>query len=250
MEKTYRIVAKCDPYNAKKHYHGEKVIRRDGATPVEWIHDNHEGMTLEAANAVLLDFARETAGQYIPNWGLAVLHLEKYTDGVASCGTRKDGTRYLTDDTMTYSVFDEVEFSPSSHFIDLGLPSGTQWAVENAVMDGKTHFSFEEAVKTFGNELPSTEAWKELFDHCKREWNEKHKGYTLTGPNGNTLFLPASGYRYGSGLYCVGGYGYYWSRTAYGTQYARLLVFWSGYVDPLHYNYRYYGFAVRLCKSK
>lgn len=128
MKKTYRIVAKCDPYNAKKHYHGEKVVRYDGATPVEWIHDNHEGMTLEAANAVLLDFARETAGQYIPNWGLAVLHLEKYTDGVASCGTRKDGTHYLTDDTMTYSVFDEnddeIELSPSTHFIDLGLPSG------------------------------------------------------------------------------------------------------------------------------
>ena len=104
MKKTYRITATCDPYNAMKHYHNEKVIRRNGGTPVKWIHDNREGMTLESANAVLLDYAKITAGKYIPNWGLAVLHMEKYTDGVASCGTRKDGTRWLWDDTMTYSV--------------------------------------------------------------------------------------------------------------------------------------------------
>ena len=107
MKKTYRIIAKCDPYNAMKHYHGEKVIRRDGATPVEWIQDNHEGMTLNEANAVLMHYTKITAGQYIPNWGLAVLHIEKYTGGVASCGTHKDGTRWLSDDTMTYAVQEE-----------------------------------------------------------------------------------------------------------------------------------------------
>ncbi len=104
MKKTYRIVAKCVPYNAKMHHHGEKVIRRDGATPVEWLHDDREGLTLKEANALLLDYAKETAGQYIPNWGLAVIHLERYTGGVASCGTHQDGTRYLNDDTMTYYV--------------------------------------------------------------------------------------------------------------------------------------------------
>lgn len=108
-QNTYRIIASCDPYNAKSHYHGEKVIRRDGATPVEWIHDNREGMTLEDANAVLLQYAKITAGQYIENWGLAVLHLEKYTGGVASCGTRPDGTRYLNDDVMKYSVEMEAD---------------------------------------------------------------------------------------------------------------------------------------------
>ena len=104
MGKTYRIVAKCDPYNAKKHYHGEKVIRMDGATPVEWIYDDREGMTLKEANDVILNYARITAGRHIGNWGLAVLHLEKHTEGVASCGTHQDGTRYLCDDTMTYGV--------------------------------------------------------------------------------------------------------------------------------------------------
>ena len=31
--------------------------------------------------------------------------------------------------------------------------------------------------------------------------------------NGNSIFLPAAGYRGGSSLYGVGSYGFYWSRT-------------------------------------
>lgn len=107
MKQTYRIVAKCDPYNAKKHHHGEKVIRYDGATPVAWVHDNRERMTINEANDLLMGLAKITAERFIPNWGLAVIHLEKYTDGVASCGTHPDGTRYLRDDTMTYTVESE-----------------------------------------------------------------------------------------------------------------------------------------------
>lgn len=33
------IKATCDPYNAKKHYNGQPVIRYDGTTPVEWTID-------------------------------------------------------------------------------------------------------------------------------------------------------------------------------------------------------------------
>lgn len=32
-----RIVACCDPYHAKLHYNGEKVIKRDMGTPVQWV---------------------------------------------------------------------------------------------------------------------------------------------------------------------------------------------------------------------
>lgn len=33
----YKIIAKCDPYNASKHYHGQKVVKYDGTTPVAWV---------------------------------------------------------------------------------------------------------------------------------------------------------------------------------------------------------------------
>ena len=41
------------------------------------------------------------------------------------------------------------------------------------------------------------------------------EGYKVTGPNGNSIFLPAAGDRFGSSLFDAGSYGYYWSSTPY-----------------------------------
>lgn len=145
------------------------------------------------------------------------------------------------------------------NYIDLGLPSGNLWADENVFVNGKTHFSFVEAIEEFGDELPSSESWQELFDYCKRKWDDKRKGYVLTGPNGNTLFLPVEGWQKwneetkelnGGGVYDVGGNGRYWSSSPYGVDSARSVNFYSGYVYPQSYSYRLYGFSIRLCKNK
>ncbi len=55
-------------------------------------------------------------------------------------------------------------------------------------------------------------------------------GYRVTGSNGNSIFLPAVGYRYGSSLSSVGSYGYYWSSMPYesGSYLAYGLYFDSG----------------------
>lgn len=46
--KRYIITAQCDPHNARFHHHGEKVLKRDGATPVKWVLID-EDMTEEEA---------------------------------------------------------------------------------------------------------------------------------------------------------------------------------------------------------
>ncbi len=101
--KTYRIVAKCDPYNARRHHHGEEVVRYDGATPVEWVHDDRRSLTLKEANDHLFGMLKVAAGQYFDNWGLAVMNVEKLGLSI-DAGTLQDGTRYFHDDAMTYSV--------------------------------------------------------------------------------------------------------------------------------------------------
>ena len=104
--KHYRIIAKCDPYNARKHYHNERVLRRDGSTPVEWIFDDCEGLTLKEANDRLFQMTKEAFGYPFANWGLAVIHNNRWED--IDCGTNHyDGTRWLRDDTMTYRVEQE-----------------------------------------------------------------------------------------------------------------------------------------------
>ena len=61
---------------------------------------------------------------------------------------------------------------------------------------------------------PTLDEIKDLLDNTKCEWtwDAARKGYTVKGlKTGNSIFLPAAGYRYGSGLENAGAYGYYWS---------------------------------------
>lgn len=61
--------------------------------------------------------------------------------------------------------------------------------------------------------IPTNEQWQELINQCS--WVEKTennvKGYRVTGPNGNSIFLPFSGCSYDGKNYGVGSYSYYWT---------------------------------------
>ena len=73
------------------------------------------------------------------------------------------------------------------------------------------------------------------------------KGYKVTSKiNGNSIFLPAAGHHYDSGLSNAGFGGYYWSRSLNtGNSYdAYYLDFYSDGVDSNIY-YRYSGQSVR-----
>ena len=63
--------------------------------------------------------------------------------------------------------------------------------------------------------LPTKEEMQELEHECT--WTHAtrggHEGSLITGPNGNSIFLPSAGDRYGSSRYKANGYGYYWSAT-------------------------------------
>lgn len=78
--------------------------------------------------------------------------------------------------------------------------------------------------------MPMKEELEELANKCKWQWTELdgRNGYNVTGPSGNSIFLPASGRRLGSLLYYVGVDGYCWSSTPCGyTQLAYSLSFYS-----------------------
>ncbi|MCD7710960.1 MAG: hypothetical protein LUI04_06400 [Porphyromonadaceae bacterium] len=96
-------------------------------------------------------------------------------------------------------------------------------------------------------QLPTADEFDELIDKCQWDWTTKggHNGYKVTGPNGNSIFLPAAGWR-GTALYNAGDGGYYWSSSPYeiyssNAYYLRFYYqyFRSGWAD------RYYGRSVR-----
>ena len=79
--------------------------------------------------------------------------------------------------------------------------------------------------------MPGKNQVQELVNKCSYKWTEKNGVYgaLFTGPDGTTLFLPATGYRVGDTLNSSD-YGYYWSSTQdpSSLSYAYSLVFYSG----------------------
>ena len=67
--------------------------------------------------------------------------------------------------------------------------------------------------------MPTDAEMQELIDNCTWTWTTQNgvNGYNIKGPNGNSIFLPAAGNRYGSSLNAAGSYGGYWSSAPYGS---------------------------------
>ncbi len=109
---------------------------------------------------------------------------------------------------------------------------------------------FDAARASWGDpwRMPTQEEVEELINKCKCEWtiHKGHKGCKITGPNGNSIFLPTAGWRSMTSLNNVGKSGNYWSATPDedDTDYACSFDFNNGYFDE-GWSYRYYGLSVR-----
>ena len=99
-----------------------------------------------------------------------------------------------------------------------------------------------------GARIPTNEEWNELDSVCSKQWTSKHgvKGYKYKGPNGNTLFLPAGGYRWEDTLCDDGSRGLYWSSSLWMDYPERAWGYrFNWLVAYRHYAYRCEGFSVR-----
>ncbi|MDD6781808.1 MAG: hypothetical protein PUD89_02605, partial [Bacteroidales bacterium] len=100
--------------------------------------------------------------------------------------------------------------------------------------------------------MPTDAEWTELRENCTWTWTtlKGTNGYEVKGTNGNSIFLPAAGYRSDADLNRAGYYGSYWSSSLY-TDYPYLawyVLFCSDVVDGSDY-YRCSGLSVRpVCK--
>jgi hypothetical protein len=95
--------------------------------------------------------------------------------------------------------------------------------------------------------LPTEDECEELVDKCEWKWTKQNdvKGMKVTGPNGNSIFLPAAGNRYSTWLRHVGSSGYYWSGTlSKSSANSANLNFDIGGYGTNCFD-RYYGFSVR-----
>lgn len=120
------------------------------------------------------------------------------------------------------------------------------------IVDGNNRLtsSYDAARAKWGRSwrMPTKEELEELKKNCRWEWTTQNgvKGYKVTGPNGNSIFLPVAGRRGRSSLIYAGEYGFYWSSTPdeSDSYYAYGLYFYSSkhYVSS---DYRGLGQSVR-----
>ena len=103
---------------------------------------------------------------------------------------------------------------------------------------------------------PTRENWKELYKNCKwikiREHNKK--GYQVIGPNGNSIFLPTTGIRFGESISNPDS-GYYWTSELVANDRECAYYYYFDFEKPNDLvstrNYVYSGRAVRpVCDKK
>ena len=96
--------------------------------------------------------------------------------------------------------------------------------------------------------MPNEVEQDELRNNCSWTWTTQNgvNGYKVTGPNGNSIFLPAASCMHGGTLDGAGAYGYYWSSSLYADNpyFAYRVHFVSDSVNKFFY-FRYGGLPVR-----
>ena len=102
-----------------------------------------------------------------------------------------------------------------------------------------------------GWRMPTQAEWEELLDNTTHTYTTQNgvNGRLFTASNGNSLFLPAAGYRYSSSLLFAGSDGYYWSSSLDSDYpgYAWYFTFYSGY--HMYAFDRNFGQSVRAVRS-
>ena len=136
--------------------------------------------------------------------------------------------------------------SEYTNYVDLGLPSGTLWKDENEHGGLEDLFTFYEAYQRFGNQLPTEEQLNELSSRCQWIWTGN--GYQVVGPNGNSIFLPVTGYFVDGRTVLDRSHGNYWSRTDGKTSMVAMKLYFVQTKRKFGARNKTDGHAVRLVK--
>ena len=162
------------------------------------------------------------------------------------------GNYYAWGETSTKSTYDwnTYKWENESGFTKYNIDS------RYGTVDNKTvlELADDAAAVNWGGawRMPTDAEWTELRENCTWTRTSDYNGTGVAGrivtskTNGNSIFLPAAGYRHYDDLNRAGSYGYYWS-SSLDTDHpndAWAVYFYSSYEERSSYN-RCYGYSVR-----
>lgn len=124
------------------------------------------------------------------------------------------------DEFGEYYAWGETE--PKDEYIDINSLThrkNAKWLREQGIIDADGILTPDHDIATiiWGEpwRMPTDEEFEELLDHCDWQFTDYNgtNGYLITGPNNETIFLVAAGFKQGPTAEYIGDYGDYWSAT-------------------------------------
>jgi len=186
---------------------------------------------------------------------LSLLRANGYLgDGQYMSRERQNGIVLLVSDGEDYATLQEARQAEEAQkaalqaqgWVDLGLPSGTLWSDQN---EPEGFYTYDQVKQKFGDNLPTKAQLEELINSCTWTWTGS--GYKVVGPSGESITLPAAGYRDCDGrMKHLGSVGHYWSSTPNGADYVWYLYIDNGSVNQsIGLSRQCFGLSVRLVRQ-
>ena len=218
------------------------------------------GIVLALASCT--NFVDESAGQGKPATGIIngrvwvdlglPSGLKWATCNVGASSSSDYGNYYAWGETSTKSNYDWSTY----RYCNGSYNSLTKYNTDPSygTVDNRTRLEMSDdaARANWGGSwrMPTDAEWTELKNNCNWTWMTQGgiNGYKVTSrTNGNSIFLPAAGYRLWGSLYSAGSYGIYWSSSLDSDtpDYARNVIFDSGGVSRISCDARCPGDSVR-----
>lgn len=167
------------------------------------------------------------------------------------------GDYYAWGETQPKSVYDWSTYiycNGSSNTLTMYC-NNSNYGYNGYIDDFTVLFSWDDAAAVnLGSEwrMPTIEEWQELYDNTTCVWTIRNgvNGRLFTASNGNSIFLPAAGYRVSGGLSYAGSNGYYWSSSLYTVApYCAQILFFSSDDCSISASFRRFGQPVRAVRS-
>ena len=213
-----------------------------GITPSIDIWDSEDAVTVKLEDLQAIGLTTDT----LVDLGLSV-KWANFNVGASKC--YEYGNYYQWGETDTTDYYD----SKSCKTYGMSISELKEQGIIGA--DSSLTAKYDAATVNWGAKyrMPTNYEIGELMDNTVSKWLsiEMPDGSVVNGriaksnKNGQSVFFPAAGYRYGTDTYFVGYGGRCWSASAIGSSNAWDLYFDSWYFDRYYDGYRSYGQSVR-----
>ncbi len=220
--------------------YGTTNITVDSKDPVSYISSESEFTTAFSNGGIYVLKSDVTLSSNCTTDKTVAIDLNGKTLTAKALGTQEGGALImrngkLVQDSQTTAIGSPLTIGACTYiigghgFVDLGLTSGLLWATCNvgatSAADYGGYYTWDEAGSALSGwgscSVPTNAQLEELENGCTWTWttqtnssNASIKGYKVTSKSkGNSIFLPAAGYKDGSSVSAKGSMGFYRSST-------------------------------------